>query len=100
MEAADNKMLELVLQQINTNIDNINRTVSTDITELKEQNRDVLKKIEEIQSNYVTKDDCKEKSKGSLDLQREEVSLKKLTVIVGAISAAIAGIMSLLLKLF
>lgn len=109
--------LKLLLQQINNNIsdlrgdhniqvENINVKLDSKISDLRnlldslglkisEIQRDYIKAkdLESIKSNMVTKETCKENINNAA-AKKEELSLKKLTLITGCISAITSGLIT------
>lgn len=60
-------------------------------------------KVDNIKENMVTKEDCKKNQEvcGTKFKQKsDEISLKKITIITGTISAIIASIIGFLTKIF
>lgn len=108
----DNDILKMLLDQINNNInvlreehhiniDNINTNINENITEIKTKIEILDIKIGEIQKKYITKEYYNSNMKdlnNNIQIKKDEISLKKLTLILSCISAGIAGIISIITK--
>jgi len=107
-------MLKMLLENINKNIDtlrveynlkleNLNNNIDILKTEFKDELNELSNKIDEIKNNYVNKGNCeeiRENNNNNIQLKRDEISLKKITIIVSSISAGIASIIGFISQYF
>lgn len=103
-----NNMIKLLLEQINKNVevlrnstDNKISNIELNIDKIREQIILLSNKIDTIKSECISKADCKEnrneiKDNNNNEIKKEEISLQKIVLITGCISAGISSIIGLI----